>query len=190
MEENITIAYNLSCINNHEYFFENAPKSVFCDECECRIDFSYLPTSFKIRNKADFSATYERRFISSLKFKKYIEGLNFNVDFLPLNEDNSLFLMKPLEILEFSAWQKDRFCNKCNQYNDQVVPVPDFFHKTGKIIEEGIFSTSVGFGSGREISPSFILGVKTTQIIEKAIKENKFRGLSINKIQAQKSYFK
>ncbi|MEO8533354.1 MAG: hypothetical protein ABI441_06375 [Flavobacterium sp.] len=183
MDKYITIAYNLSCIDNHEYFFDDAPQSIFCDECECCIDFSYLPTDFKIRNKSDFSSTYDHRFISSLKFKEYIEELNFNVDFIPLNRDNSLFLMKPLEILEFSAWKQERFCNKCNQYNDQVIPVTDFFEKTRKIIDEGIFSTSIGFGSGREINPSIIVGVKTALDIKEATKKFKFRGLSITEIK-------
>lgn len=186
MQEKIIIAYGLNCIDNHEYFFENAPKSIFCNECECCIDFSYLPTDFKIRNKADYSATYDRRLISSLKFKDFIEELNFNVDFLSLNKDSSLFLMKPLEILEFSAWKRGRFCDKCNQYNDQVVPEPDFFYKTGKIIEEGIFSTIVGFGSGKEIYPNIILGIETAQIIKEAVKKYKFRGLSINEITSLK----
>ncbi|GEM_PF-1823241 len=186
MEERIIVAYNLTCIDNHEYFFENAPETIFCNKCECCIDFSYLPTDFKIRNKADFSATYDQRFIASLKFKEYIEELNFHVDFLPLNEDSSLFLMKPLEILEFSALQKERLCDKCGQYNDQVIPVPDFFLKTGKIIEEGIFSTSIGFGSGREINPSIILGIRTAQIIKDTAKQNSFRGLSFNEIKSLK----
>lgn len=91
MTKFVTIAYDLSAINNHAYFFEEAPENIFCKTCGCCIDPSYQPAELKTQNKADIGATYDRRFIASLRFKEYIDSLKLNVDFSLVNEKNNSF---------------------------------------------------------------------------------------------------
>ncbi|QGU88104.1 hypothetical protein [Erwinia sorbitola] len=182
MSSSIIVGYNLSAIGNHAYFFADAPDSIFCDNCGCCIDDTYLPENFKSSNKADIGATYDRRFIVSTRFKDYINGLDFNVNFLPVNPKETLFLMKPLEIIRFSAHQMENYCDKCHQYSDQVAPKPDFYYESGNILNNGIFFTSTSFGCGRSASPSIILGIETAKVISDAVKAYKFRGVDISKI--------
>ncbi|WP_147473120.1 MULTISPECIES: hypothetical protein [Pseudomonas] len=86
MTKFLTIAYDLSAINNHAYFFEEAPENIFCKTCGCCIDPTYQPAELKTPNKTDIGVTYDRRFIASLRFKEYIDNLDLNVDFSLLNE--------------------------------------------------------------------------------------------------------
>lgn len=182
MSSSIIVGYNLSAIGNHAYFFADAPDSVFCDSCGCCIDDTYLPVNLKPSNKADIGATYDRRFIVSIRFRDYINSLGFKVSFLPVNQKETLFLMRPMEIVKFSAHQIENYCDKCHKYFDQVAPRPDFYYESGNALKNGIFFTSTLFGSGKSISPSIILGVETAKIISDAIKTYKFRGVDISKI--------
>lgn len=182
MSKDLIIGYELSATGNHAYFFDDAPDSVFCTKCGCCIDDTYLPEDLKAGNRCDIGYTYDGRPIVSLRFKEYIEGLALNVDFLPVNRKQSLFLMKPINSIEYSARQIENYCDKCCQYSDQVVPRPDFYYKTGNVLKEGIFFTSTSFGSCKEKSPSIILGVETAELIIDAVKTYKFRGADISKI--------
>jgi len=129
-------AYWLYCIDNGEHFFENAPKTIFCEKCGCVVDDSWIPDSFKMRKKADFSAKYDRRFIASARFKEYIEELNFDVEFLSLNRGGTFFLMNPRSVIAFDAAQKEDYCDSCGQYHDQVVPIPTFDEP---VLKRGIY---------------------------------------------------
>lgn len=91
----LTIAYDLSAINNHAYFFEEAPENIFCKSCGCCIDPSYQPAELRTPNKTDIGVTYDRRFIASLRFKEYIDSLDLNVDFSLINEKNNYFSSDP-----------------------------------------------------------------------------------------------
>ena len=172
----------LSCIDNHEYFFENAPNDVFCKKCGCVIDDSYIPNSFRIKNRADFSSTYDGRLIASAKFKEYVDGLNFQVEFTHLNQNKTLFLMKPKHIIEYDAAQKENYCEVCGQYHDQVAPIPIFYYKDKKTIKTGIYRTSMKFGSGVEKNFSIVLGAETGILLQEDAKRLKFRGLVIHPI--------
>ncbi|CTR29901.1 hypothetical protein [Escherichia coli] len=185
MSDIIIIGYQLSAVDNHAYFFDDAPDNIFCDKCGCCIDNTYLPEDLKTRNKCDIGYTYDGRPIVSLKFKEYIEGLVLNVDFFPVNKKQTLFLMKPKDIVSYTAYKKKNYCDKCHQYHDQVMPDPTFYDETGCILEKGMFFTSESFGSGKEKSPSIILGIETAKIISDAIKIHKFRGADISKITAR-----
>lgn len=176
----IVIAYDLSAFGNHAYFFDGAPDTIFCSQCGCCIDDSYLPKNLKITNKTDIGYTYDRRPIVSQRFKEFIETLPFHVDFYSVNQNNTYFLMKPRDIINYTASEKNDYCNKCHQYVEQVAPDPSFYKETGSILENGIFSTSTSFGSGLSKCPSIILGIKTAKLIMDAIKINKFRGPDIS----------
>jgi len=178
----LTIAYDLSAIDNHAYFFDGAPDSVFCKTCGCCIDKNYLPRELKTPNKADIGATYDGRFIASLRFKEYIENLKLSVGFSLVNEKNQLFMMRPQKIIKYSAQQLENLCSTCGQYFDCVVPIPSFYQETGKRLEYGMFFTSIGFGSGKEKSPAIILGIETALEIKSAIKSLKLRGADISEI--------
>ncbi|WP_242169681.1 MULTISPECIES: hypothetical protein [unclassified Pseudomonas] len=182
MTQFITIAYDLSAIDNHAYFLEGAPDRIFCKTCGCCIDSSYYPRELKTPNKADIGATYDRRFIVSLRFKEYIDSLKLSVDFLLVNEKKQLFFMQPQKVIKYSAQQQENLCGTCDQYYDSVVPIPSFYEETGKPLEHGIFFTSIGFGSGKEKSPSIILGLETALELKSAIKSLKFRGPDISEI--------
>lgn len=182
MNNRLIVGYDLSAIGNHAYFFENAPDSIFCDKCGCCIDDNYLPEDLKTGNRSDIGYTYDGRPIVSLKFKEYIESLDLNVDFLSVNKKKTLFLMRPKNSIRYSARQIENYCDKCHQYYDQVVPKPDFYYETGNVLNYGIFFTSTSFGSGKEKSPSIILGIETAKIIIDAVKTHKFRGVDISKI--------
>ncbi|QHM73918.1 hypothetical protein [Mixta intestinalis] len=182
MSKKLIIGYDLSAVGNHAYFFENAPDSIFCNKCGCCIDDDYLPKDLKVGNRTDIGTTYDRRFIVSLRFKEYIDGLGLNVDFLPVDKNKILFLMRPKNIISYAAYKKGNYCDECHQYFDQVMPDPTFYDETGRVLEKGIFFTSTSFGSGKEKSPSIILGVETAKIINNAVKTYKFRGADISKI--------
>lgn len=182
MTKFVTIAYDLSAINNHAYFFEDAPENIFCKTCGCCIDTSYQPAELKTPNKADIGATYDRRFIASLRFKEYIDSLNLNVDFSLINEKKQLFLIRPKHVIAYSAQQQENLCGTCHQYFDCVAPLPLFYQETGKPLEHGMFFTNIGFGSGKEKSPSIILGIETALEIKSSIKSLKLRGADISKI--------
>lgn len=51
MTKFLTIAYDLSAINNHAYFFEEAPENIFCKTCGCCIDPTYHPQNLKHQTK-------------------------------------------------------------------------------------------------------------------------------------------
>lgn len=178
----VTIAYDLSAIDNHAYFLEGAPEKIFCTSCGCCIDPSYQPAELKTPNKADIGATYDRRFIASLHFKEYIDSLKLNVDFSLVNEKKQLFLIRPQHIISYSAQQQENLCSNCHQYFDCVAPLPSFYQETGKALKHGMFFTSIGFGSGKEKSPSIILGIETALEMKSAIKSLKLRGADISKI--------
>jgi hypothetical protein len=178
----VTIAYDLSAINNHAYFFEGAPENIFCKTCGCCIYPCYLPVELKTTNKADIGATYDRRFIVSLRFKEYIESLKLDVELSLINEKKQLFLIRPKHVISYSAQQQENLCSTCHQYFDCVAPLPIFYQETGKPLEYGMFFTSIGFGSGKEKSPSIILGIETALEIKSAIKSLKLRGADISKI--------
>lgn len=182
MQKRIVIAYELSAIGNHAYFFDDAPESTFCEQCGCCVNDSYLPENLKVNNQTDIGYTYDKRPITSLRFKEYIEGLSLNVDFLSVNKKGTLYLMKPKNIISYSAYKRLNHCEKCNQYFDQVMPDPTFYDETGRKLDKGIFFTSTSFGSGKEKSPSIILGIETAKIISDAIKIHKFRGADISKV--------
>lgn len=184
MTKLVTVAYDLSAINNHAYFFEGAPDSVFCKTCGCCIDSSYQPMELKVPNKSDIGATYDRRFIASLRFKEYIDSLKLNVDFLLINEKKQLFLIRPQNTIAYSAQQQENLCGTCNQYFDCVAPIPSFYQETGRPLEHGMFFTSIGFGSGKEKSPSIILGIETAREIKSAIKSLKLRGADISEVMS------
>lgn len=184
MDDLIIVGYSLSTIFNRTYFFENAPDSVFCKKCGCCINDAYLPEELEIKNKVDISHTYDGRPIASLRFKEYIESLDFNVDFQLINSKHKFYLMIPKEILDFEADKKLNYCKNCHQYVDQAMPNPVFYAKTGQVLQEGIFSTSTSFGSGKEKSPIIILGIQTAKIIDDAIKTYKFSGADIIPIRA------
>lgn len=181
----IIVGYRLSAIDNHAYFFDDAPDSIFCEKCGCCIDDTYLPEELKVGNRSDISYTYDGRLIVSLRFKEYIESLLFDVDFLPVDQNGKLFLMKPKDIIKYEAYKKLNRCDKCNQYFDQVMPDPTFYDETGCILEKGIFFTSTSFGSGKEKSPSIILGIETASVISDAVKTFKFRGADISPIKVK-----
>lgn len=183
MSDTIIIGYDLSAIDNHAYFFEDAPKSIFCDKCGSCTDNTYLPKQLKVPNRTDIGYTYDGRPIVSLRFKDYIELLGFDVDFLPVNQKNTLFLMRPQNIIKYSAHQIENYCDKCHQYSDQVLPRPDFYYESGIILNEGIFLTSTVFGSGYAKSPSIILGIESAILIKEAVKNFKFRGADISPIK-------
>ena len=183
MNNLITVGYTLYGICNHAYFFDDAPDNVFCDQCGCCIDGDYLPKELKLPNRADVSYTYDHRCIVSQRFKEFIETLGYKIDFLPVNQNKTLFLMKPVQIIKYSAYQLEKYCEKCHQYQHQVAPSPDFYDETGKVLQNGIFFTSTAFGSGIEKWPIIVLGVETAKVIGEAVKKFKFRGADITPIE-------
>lgn len=182
MPEFATIAYDLSAIDNQASFFEGAPENIFCKTCGCCTDSGYLPAQLETRSKADISATHDRRFIASLRFREYIDSLKLNVDFSLVNEKKQLFLIRPENIIRYSAQQQENLCSTCHQYFDCVAPLPSFYRETGKPLEHGMFFTSKAFGSGKEKSPSIILGIETALEIRSAIRSLKLRGADISEI--------
>ena len=179
MNNLITVGYALYGICNHAYFFDDAPDNVFCDQCGCCIDDDYLPKELKLPNRADISFTEDARCIVSQRFKEFIETLGYKIDFLPVNQNKTLFLMKPVQIIKYSAYQLEKYCEKCHQYQHQVAPRADFYYETGKVLQNGIFFTSTAFGSGIEKWPTIILGTETAKVIGEAVKKFKFRGAHI-----------
>ncbi|MCQ9122611.1 hypothetical protein [Rodentibacter caecimuris] len=174
------IGYELNGIDNHSYFFDDAPNNIFCNICGNCIDRKYYPKNFKIKNKSDFSFSYDGGLpIISSKFKEFLEKELLDIDFLDLNEDKSLFLLSPRNHLPYKAQQKDNFCNKCQQYFDVIAPI----HLFQNHIEDGFFRSDLDFGSGKAKSPIIIIGTNTAKILNKAKKEYKFRGLEILPIE-------
>lgn len=178
-------AYRLLGLDNHAYFFnENTPTSIFCQKCGRVIDYDYFPEEISPNNKLDVGFTYDGRCIVSGRFKSLIQTLTDNVTFIQVNSKKDLYVIRPQNILEWDALQKENYCELCHQYYDQVVPYPSFLEKKLGLIEDGVFRTSIGFGSGKEIDKgSIILGVKTAETIKRVAKEQKFRGLELSAVE-------
>lgn len=183
----LTIAYFLDARDNDAYFLGEAPENFFCNRCGCCIDYEYHPQNFYTKRKYDLSYTYDRRLVASARFKDYLLTQDSTINFIPLNITNEFFLVSPANLINFSALQKEGYCFTCNQYYSQVAPVPDFYQDTRKNVAKGIYFTNVNFGSGKSLFPSIVLGVETAQKISSDIKNHKFRGIEINKIEVKVS---
>ncbi|SMB87927.1 hypothetical protein SAMN05660772_02770 [Pasteurella testudinis DSM 23072] len=178
--KNKIIAYELSGIDNHSYFYECAPKETFCSTCHSCINYQYYPNNFHIKNKADFSFAYDGGPpIISAKFKYFIENLGYPIQFDCLNPEGSLFTLIPEKKLTYLAMQQSEYCNKCNQYVNQIAPIPNFSNEIQLPISDGFFRSDMKFGSGIEKGFIVILGVNTGNLIKKAQKELKLRGLDL-----------
>ncbi|MFD1259677.1 hypothetical protein [Entomomonas asaccharolytica] len=183
MTKLLTIGYFFDAKDNNSYFLEDAPNNIFCKKCGCCVNYDYYPKNFRLVKKYDLSYTYDRRPIVSKRFKEYLIKLDKSIKFISLDPVNEFFLMLPLKKISFSALQKENFCDICNQYYDQVVPYPDFYDESKEILKENIYFTSCCYGSGKTLFPSIILGIETKNQIKKDIKEYKFKGIEINKIE-------
>ena len=174
-------AYELIGIDNHSYFFENAPSNTFCSNCGSCINYDYIPSNFYLKNKSDFSYCYDGgKAIISSRFKQIIEKLGFEIFFQGLNPENSLFSFEPNLELAYHAMQQNNLCSICHQYYDQVAPIPRFNHILP--IKDGIFKSNLRFGSGIEKNSIIIIGTNTYEILKKAKKEFKLRGIDFSPI--------
>ena len=172
---NTPIAYELSGIDNHAYFYHRAPPQIFCPQCGCCTQPDYYPSDFHTPNRADFSYTYDGGApIASARFKDFVATLGLPVHFQPLNAERSLFAFTPLQTLPYRAAQQSSACSICGRHEHQTAPIADF----RRAIPNGIFRSSLNFGSGREQSPIIIVGTDTAALIQQAAKAQRFRGLS------------
>ena len=169
------IAYQLNGFDNHAYFYHHTPPQIFCPQCGCCTQPDYYPTDFHTPNRADFSCTYDGGApIASARFKDFVTTLGLPVHFQSLNAEHSLFAFVPMLTLPYRAAQQSPACPICQQHEDQVLPIPDFRH----VAPDGIFRSSLNFGSGREHRPVIIFGTNTAARIKQAAKAQRWRGLS------------
>ena len=165
----IILAYGVWGQDNGGYYYREAPDEVFCPDCGSVIDRDYTPRTLgRVKPIYDVASTYDNHSIVSLKFKEFCERARIkDLDFIKVNESPLVYDLRPRLVLEFDAARtKIRFenrCQTCNQFESVVGPIPGFLKGITSPIENGIYSTDIEFGSGREKNPLKIVGVKTME---------------------------
>jgi hypothetical protein len=164
------IAYALFGHDNGAYFFEKAPASLFCPNCDSCLSESYIPDDIVIKSNYDIGCTYDGRKIVSLRFKSFCEGdYPGEVDFFQVTHKADFFYMKPRRILTFDVeLRKTKFkglCSLCGNYRSITGVTPAVLKGQIEPIPRGFYRTDIEFGSGRDKSFVIIIGIETREEI-------------------------
>lgn len=169
------IAYSMSAPDGDGHFFEGAPSTSFCPECNSCIDQNFVPTNLKMKRKTyEVSCTYDNRMIVSQRFKDFclqhsFEGTMFKL----VNEKARLYLLESDREVSFDPERgQTRFenlCESCGQYESVVGAYPSFLRGITQPLRGGFYCSDLKFGSGREKSPILFVGIETKKLIEEAL---------------------
>lgn len=135
------------------------------------------------KKKYDIGSSYDGREIVSARFKAFCEE-NYpgEADFFPVTMKADFFYMTIRRILVFDTEKYgtrfDKLCHLCGNYESITGCSPGLIKNQPEPIERGFYRTDVIFGSGREKSPFFIIGLKTKE----EIKAMKFTKPSMNPV--------
>ena len=167
------LAYNLVAQDNGAFFFEKAPKSIFCPSCGCCLKDDYVPNELEFfKRNYDLSFTYANRCIVSERFKIFCENSQIqDVDFVLVDASKNIYFMKPLKQLAFDVRRRrtrfENYCRECKQYEEVIGASPVFLKNVEQEIGNGVYRTDIEFGTGKAKSPSIIVGTNTKRLIEK-----------------------
>ena len=182
------IGYKISGYDNDSYMtgscerlFPEAGNVPKCEKCGYRTDYRYTNMDFVLKRKTmDFSSTYDRINIVSLKFKEFCKRYGYeNLVFveLPKSPDFFQFYIEG-NILEFNAGKKDKFCDVCGQYESVVAPSIKRENITAPL-PDGFYQSDLWFASGNEKSPITIISTVTKEKLDR----EKFKNICVNKIE-------
>ena len=139
------IAYTMSAPDGNANFFEGAPDSVFCDNCGCCIDPTFLPANLELkRTSYEVCCTYDGRMIVSTRFRDFclqhdVEGVQLD----PVNDQGTLFLLRSHRAVAFD-WERrntrfERRCDICGQYESVVGAYPAFLKGIEHPLPDGFY---------------------------------------------------
>lgn len=170
--------YLISATDNDYSYYEDAPESLFCPNCNSYLgEDGFFPKTLKISKlKKDFSFTNDNHLLLSEKavefFKKYkIKNITFKL----VNSKPKLFVPIIENVIQFNVKKRktrfEKLCKLCGNYESIVGLTPIFLHRPIINNELCIFKTDISFGSGREKSPVIIAGEKLAKLLKKEFKE-------------------
>ncbi len=182
------IGFTLIGQDNDSFFLEHETQLIesTCRECGCLLDFvNYFNPSFRIKKKTyDFSATYDLRYIVSLKFKEFCvrEGYK-NIKFKSFEREPGFFQFLPCEIVEFDSERRKTefidYCEVCNNYKEVIGAIPAFLKIGTKKLTDGFYRTDLLFGVKNRKQPLIIVAPETYE----KLKREKFKGLVFDRIE-------
>ena len=182
------IGYRISGYDNNSYMtgccdrlFPEAGDVPKCEKCGYRTDYRYTDKNFVLKRKTmDFSSTYDRVMIVSLKFKEFCKRYGYeNLVFVELPKSPNFFhFYIEGNILEFNARQKDKFCDACGQYKNVIMPSMKLENIT-EPLPDGFYQSDLWFASGNEKSPITVISPVTKANLDR----EKFKNICMNKIE-------
>jgi hypothetical protein len=156
-----------------------------CEKCGYRTDYRYTNKDFVLKRKTlDFSSTYDRVTIVSLKFKEFCNRHGYkNLMFVDLPKSPNFFQFYIKDsVLKYNARLKEKLCDTCGQYESVIGPSLQLDQIT-KPFDDGFYQSDLWFASGNEKSPIMIISTETKQNLEK----EKFKNICLTKIEKKNS---
>ncbi|MGI9464263.1 MAG: hypothetical protein ACR2OM_10000 [Aestuariivirgaceae bacterium] len=167
------LAYTLSGADNRAYFYDTAPKSIFCRTYGGVVDKEFAPVRLTLeRPVMDVSFTYDGQAIVTEKFKQFCAKRGFEGGrFVQVNYEPVLYHFtagRTLIVDEArSSIEYGRLCKTCGQYNSiagGTVLDRSFQHD----IDTGLFRTDISYGMNRGVGPNIIVGLSDRAAAQEA----------------------
>jgi len=160
--------------------FFDSDNRLKCPECECLLDPYYRSLRIEFNSHYDFSCTYDGVFITSKRFKEYIQSMSYkNLIFYPVNENNIFFYFQVMNSVVVVDKNKtgikyDKKCKTCN-YPSQIFGGPKIFIDQAEPLADGFHTTDTYWRTGSGYRPKILIGLETYE----KLKTQKFKGLDM-----------
>lgn len=153
--------------DNGGRFFQDAPSSVLCKNCQACQDMDYSPSTLKIETFYDLSQTQDNRLICSERAKDFfLERFDVRISEIAAWRGRALYYVRPKLSVPFNALSRGtRFvdhCEVCGCYKSIVGATPA--HLAVQDLNEKCFLKSdMTFGSYEEKAALNVVGLETAK---------------------------
>lgn len=177
-------AYTLSAPDCDKHYFEFAPSSLFCPECDSYVGAEEFVPQLDLRQcKLDFCFTCDGQLLVSQRGMACLsQHCSTPLRFATVDESAGFHSLSVESKVAFDYVRRktkfERKCPVCGNYESIVGATPAFILRSDKVHEMGMYRTDICFGSGREKSPIIVVGAALKSCLTHEFPELDFRGVN------------